>query len=320
MMRTILTATIGFALLLSLSSCSLLRVGPSSSASGGYGFIDATIQPLTDSSGVYYVTSAKPVLQLSIQLQNAMKANATNVRLDVSNVNPEVLDFSELTQHTQIDLAPLNDPKGKPWFSDIEAKVGIIPPKRPYSTQIRYHLCAVAHTEFAGTVCLAPDAQPGSYATTCSPGDQTVQGGQGAPVAVTAIRQADSVSSDTISIDVINRGGGLVFNASKNECSFIDQQDSGIIELKKLELGGIELTDCEGQTRRMGYTQKYQTYTGTTFRCTIDKTKKSTDTEKRIAQLFSSNSTISTSLYAELEYGYHVEAGTQNIIIKQPPK
>lgn len=306
-------AIVALAALLALAGCKQpAGTGPHQ----GYGFIEPQISSIAGASGIYYVTAPSSNVNLTIELTNEMAANATDVRLGVSNVNPQVLDFSELTSHAPFRLAPYQDPHGGLWFTSISAKLPLTEPKRTYTTQIQYHVCATATTEYSGTVCLAPKAEPGSYTATCTPGSVSVTGGQAAPVAVTAVREDDTATTDTISIDVVNLGGGLVFNASKtSECSFIDQQDSGVITLTKLELGGVGLSNCVPQTERMGYTQKYQQYTGATFTCTIQKK----DYEGKGGP-FNITSTASTSLYAEFEYGYHADAGTESIIIEKPPK
>ena len=280
--------------------------------SGGYAFVDARIEPLSDRSGLILIRGtgddSTPVATYTsiITLENRMLGAADDVRIEVSNVNPGIMDFSHLNEQ-RVSLAPFEDPDGADWFALIESNVPIYEPKNEYSTQLRYHMCARSRTFYQGTVCMAPPLGRHEYTPTCNPEIKRIEGGQQAPVAVTSIRQADAIDTVSVFIDVVNFGPGLVFDYS-DSCARIPQEAAGHIEITALEIGGERILDSCQTSARMGFTHEYQKHTGTTFTCVIDKNARG---------IPDWDSTITTDLSIELSYGYHVVAGTQPIIIRK---
>ena len=309
-MRSIISIGV---LLIMLTSFIMLTSCTYGGPTGGYAFIDASIEPISDRSGLIMIQGnrdennpAQTTYGSIITLENRMLAPASNVMVEVSNVNPSIIDFSSIAEH-RVDLAGFEDREGGEWFDVHQFSVEVVEPKREYSTQIRYHLCAQSETRYQGTICMAPPMSPHLYQRTCAPEVLKIQGGQQAPVAVTEIRQADSVSATTIFIDVVNFGTGLVFDYS-DTCARIPQEDAGHITLTSLTIGGEDVTSaCSQRRARMGYTQEYQKHTGTTFTCIIDKS------ELRIADW---DEMITTDVSVAFSYGYHVIAATQPIIIR----
>lgn len=300
-MRLIIT----LAVLLVLSGCVI--GGPS----GGYAFIDARIEPLV-SGGLILIPADQPGASYEsfITLENRMAEPARNIRIQTSNVNYGIVDFSALDSTNIDDLSGFEEPDGtlEEWFTEINASVPITTPRTDYSTRIDYHLCAEARTVYTGTICLSPNDNTRSFDEACVPQTVEIREGQQAPVAITRISQVDSLSRVSITIEAINYGPGLVFD-SDTSCARISQQDTGKIILESLTISGEDVTaSCAQREARMGFSEKYQAYTGTSFTCSIVKS------DIGIADL---DSTVETDITVELSYDYHILADSHTIIIRK---
>lgn len=289
-----------------LTSCTL---GPRAEEQG-YRFVEVEIEPFGDNGGMVYVTGTGRDVPFYAYVVNEMREPAENIVFEVTNVNENIVPLPAALASERIGddgtLAGYENTEALPYDDQIAHDVAVEVPRRKYSTELRYHLCADAQTIIEDTVCIAPAQPSGSYDVTCEPTEKRVSGGQGAPVAIVGIRQSDTIDSVSLHFDVVNYGTGLVFSRDSDRCSFIPQNEAGIIDLTDVTIGGVAMP-CARQ-ERMGYDLQYQKYEGTSFTCTVDKSRLS----------IPPSSTVQLSISATFAYRYHVEAGRQAIIVREP--
>jgi hypothetical protein len=275
----------------------------------GYRFIDLQVEPLGDRSGLILIPAADREIPFFAYVENTMEQPAENVIVEVGNVNDQLIDVKSKLASQSIgesgSLAGFEDTNGRPHWADIAFDVTVRAPGRPYSTQLRYHLCADVHTVFEETICIAPALPSGMYKETCEPTMKTITGGQGAPIAIVGIRQSDAIDSVSVFFDVVNYGPGLVFSKDFDNCSSIPQEHVGIVELESVEIGGVVM-DCTDEAR-MGYELEYQKYEGTTLTCIVSKDELS----------MPEDTTTQFSMKAQFSYRYHTEPVKQALIIRK---
>lgn len=298
-------AILAIVVLVLLSSCL-----PRESTGAGYAFVDVSVSPITDGSGLILMDVPTRDYAFYGEFRNRMSEDASDITFDVSNVNERIIDVSAIATTPIGNDGTLGGVVSSPGesYGFLEATVPVTAQKREYSTQLRYHFCADARTVFQDTVCIAPNTGPGNYESTCDPTVKTVTGGQGAPVAVVAVRQSDALDTVSLFIDVINYGNGLVFSADSDSCASITQEEAGIIRLEEVLIGGAPIACVQEQ--RMGYDVQYQKRTGTTFTCSFRKSD---------LPILLDSTTVLTDIVATFNYRYHIDAGTQSIIVRNVP-
>lgn len=288
-----------------LSACTL---GPSTSQQG-YRFVELEVEPLGDRSGLVLLNTDQREVPFFAYVENTMEQPAQNIVVEVGNVNDRIIDIrGRLSSQTIGEsgvLAGFENEQGIPHWDHLSFDVSVSAPSRAYSTQLRYHVCADVSTVFEETVCIAPPLPRGSFSETCQPTVKRISGGQGAPVAIVGVRQADVIDQVSLYFDVINYGPGLVFSRELDSCSSIPQEYVGVIELESVEIGGepIGCTD----TARMGYELQFQKFEGTTLSCIVPKS---------LLDLHD-DSTTELTLRARFSYRYHTEPVQQPLIIRR---
>ena len=274
-------------------------------------FLSASVSPFGERSGLVLMDEPTTVIPLVIEIENRMRQNATNVRVVPSNVNHRIINMAAIGQGS-LDIPGTEYLHGTPGFATIQAEVGVARQKREYTTRIDYHLCADTTTRFEGVICIAPRGTTTYHRDGCQPSDLRITEGQEAPVAVVALRQMDAVNSVSLMFDLVNYGNGIVFEAGTDSCSYIEQEHAGKVRLSSLTIGGTRVECLETDptpTRRMGFDQRYQRYTGVTFQCVIDK---DVITE-------SSDVPLARPITAVFEYAYHTKPAQQAVIIRGIP-
>jgi hypothetical protein len=290
----------------------LLLVGciPGGEQAGGT-FLAIDVTPLGDRSGLILMDEDTTTIPTVIEIRNPMRQDARNVRIVPSNVNTRIVNMAVIGEQS-FTLPGTNTLEGSPGVAIIEADIGIALQKRDYSTRIDYHVCAITTTAYEDTICVAPPGITSYSEDGCTPGDVSVTGGQGAPVAVVAMRQLDAPNSVSIMFDLVNYGSGIVFDPTSDSCSYIDQAAAGKITLTDLVIGNASV-DCtrteQRPTRRMGFDQKYQRYTGVTFQCVIDKNVITDGSIDPVAR----------PVRAVFEYNYHTKPVQQVVAVKAAP-
>ncbi|MFT4309428.1 MAG: hypothetical protein ACMXYL_02995 [Candidatus Woesearchaeota archaeon] len=279
----------------------------------GYGFITARIQSLAPNSNVLYVYHDNQDTMFIAELQNDMFMQAENLMIVPDNFNPEVIQLGNIQNSFPITMRGYNMTTRIKDHHIIEVPVPLntrVIQGRPYSTNVRFHMCAVTRTYLETQMCIRHQSTLNPQRSTCTPGPVSLTRGQGAPVAFTSIRQYDSGNMVTFHINVVNRGSGLVYDSSeREECGFIGQDSIGIINLDYLMISGRPAT-CDRTTERMGYTRQYQASSGTTFICRIDKGD---------IGMSDAESPQQHVIEAQLSYNYYTELPSQNIIIRNAP-
>jgi hypothetical protein len=274
-------------------------------------FLTASISPFGERSGLVLMDEGLINIPLVIEIENHMRQNATNVRVVPSNLNNRIINTTAIAQGT-LEIPGTISLDGTPGYATIQAEVGVARQKREYSTRIDYHLCADTTTHYEGVICVAPLGSTTYYREGCQPVDVRISEGQQSPVAVVAMRQMDAVNSISIMFDLVNYADGIVFEAGTPSCSYIEQEHAGKVTLRSLRIGG-QVVDCTSEdptpTRRMGFDQRYQRYTGVTFQCIVDKN----------AITGSSTVPVARPISAIFEYAYHTRPAQQTVIIRGIP-
>jgi hypothetical protein len=291
--------------LITIAGCTL---GPNQNQQG-YRFINLQVEPIGDRSGLVLLTTESKQIPFFAYVENTMEQPAGNVVVEVGNVNDRIIDIKEQLAAQTIGesgtLAGFENQQGVAHWDDITFDVTVNASNRPYSTELRYHLCADVSTILEETICIAPAQPRGNYAETCEPTMKTITGGQGAPVAIVGIRQADAIDQVSLFFDVVNYGPGLVFSKDLDSCSTIPQEHVGVIELEYVEIGGIPI-DCSDSSR-MGYELEYQKYEGATLTCILTKS----------ALPVPDDTTTQFAMKAVFTYRYHTEPVKQALIIRK---
>jgi hypothetical protein len=305
--RFIITAMLLSIIMIGMTGC---FDNNSPSYNEGYGFITVRIHPIAADANTIYISSPEQHTVFTAELTNEMFREARGVKLVPDNYNPLAIDFSKLLSHNFPDMDGYNIDTGYKDYHIMEVNVPVSSiAGRPYTTNLRYHLCAESRTFVETQVCIRPQGQIDNRGGTCTPGTVTLNRGQGAPVAVTSIHQFDSGNAVAFHINVANKGRGLVYSRSDDMCGFISQDSIGRIDLIEVSISGNRI-NCERTSERLGYTKQYQASSGATFVCSATKSQ---------LEMPSSGGPQSLIFRAEFAYNYHVELPSQNIIIKDAP-
>jgi len=304
-----------FILSLMLSAC--VNIGGNNSTTPkyntGYGFLTVDIKPIMPGN-VIYIDSLQQNVNVLAQVYNDMYMPANNVQIKATNYNNNAISLDSFNSITdsQKTLQGYTQDYGARDMGVLQASViARTVRNQPYAANINFFACADAKTLYSGTVCLAPADASQKYEKTCTPGSQSVTGGQGAPIAVTSIKTLDAASTVTFIITVVNKGNGLVYRkGTQDSCTYISQQDAGYLTMDYLKVGGKELTGCSNKEGRLNFEQAYQKNAAATFTCTVDRS---------MLNIGTTQSTVKESITAQFSYSYDEQLASQNILIKNAP-
>jgi hypothetical protein len=144
-------------------------------------------------------------------------------------------------------------PGGQVEYIPFQAKVTTWPPGLVQTEQTFMFTSCYVYTTYADPqVCIDPYPDSSVAKKVCTPKKITYPKGQGAPVAITSIEQTNTPQSIYFTINVQNKGKGLIYRLeSLNKCDPLDNNRVTVKDINEVFLGDIRLAGDYQQLKCM---------------------------------------------------------------------
>ncbi len=161
---------------------------------------------------IIYATTPLSIL---VELKNEGASSIANGRLYISGIDPKIVRLDKQFQTFNVEGKSKYNPSGGINVVEFRSSAIYLPGGTDaYKPTILASACYEYQTQASPLICIDPNPYSVLEKEACEVRDVSLTGGQGAPVAVTNIKEEAIPGKVNFIISVSNQGGGIVIDKS----------------------------------------------------------------------------------------------------------